>query len=203
MSVWWHLLRGRREKGSSETTGPVSDVKHSGMSPIRAAVWETKAGSQQQGNVCGLKKKCVCAYHVVSNWQLRPYVDSFEGPETENLVSQSPHLAWGAMAGSGGGLLLYFPFKRTFSLNVFSAPRETGISPPVLRSTEGRGNSNLQKPKLNMTYDNSLLYGPEIQRHTSLKKCPEKRSLIQVDLNCTSNVALPLIASFTVWHKTN
>lgn len=114
-----------------------------------------------------------------------------------------PTLGLRGMAGSGGGLLLYFPFKRTFSLNVFSAPRETGISPPVLRSTEGRGNSNLQKPKLNMTYDNSLLYGPEIQRHTSLKKCPEKRSLIQVHLNCTSNVALPLIASFTVWHKTN
>lgn len=121
MSVWWHLLRGRREKGSSETTGPVSDLKHSGMSPIRAAVWETKAGSQQQGNVCGLKKKCVCAYHVVSNWQLRPYVDSFEGPETENLVSQSPHLAWGAWREVVVACCFTFlskgPFPWMFSVN--------------------------------------------------------------------------------------
>lgn len=110
------------------------------------------------------------------------------------------------LRGDGGKwwwLVALLSFQKDLFLECFQWTKRDGISPPVLRSTEGRGNSNLQKPKLNMTYDNSLLYGPEIQRHTSLKKCPEKRSLIQVDLNCTSNVALPLIASFTVWHKTN
>lgn len=42
-----------------------------------------------------------------------------------------PHSAGGAMTGNGDGLLLYFDFKRTRFLNVFSKSRVEELKLPV------------------------------------------------------------------------
>lgn len=67
--------------------------------------------------------QCLRTGRVVSNWQLRPDVDSSEGSETENLVSQSHTWPEGRWRDVVVACCFIFLSKRTFFLNVFGEQR--------------------------------------------------------------------------------
>lgn len=66
---------------------PLTDFETAGINP-RAAIWATNR--KVVFVVSRRNVSCACEQAlVVSNWQLRSDVDSFEGSETKNLVSHS------------------------------------------------------------------------------------------------------------------
>ena len=141
MSLWrlflWSGadLWGEKRLNQRLLSDVVSDLRQSGispLSPVQTGVWATKWGHNCKVMFVVRRRKA----SVLMNrpWDKKLAFEAWcwqlWGVWNGKPCQSIPHSASAVMTRSGRSLLLYFPFKKTFFLNVLSEPGARGVLCP-------------------------------------------------------------------------